>query len=135
MGETERERISEKKYNNFLATLSFMYFTIFRQMKIVRCMKLKVAKKLTIFWTYSVLLLCILIYLSSTLFTIQYKRNIYIYIYIYIYVNIYIYIYISAVELLCRYRYILIDISFFFYSYYCYQYAIIINIIGLYNKV
>ena len=28
----DRERMSEKNYNNFFATLSVMYFTIFRQM-------------------------------------------------------------------------------------------------------
>ena len=65
------------------------------RLRIVKYMKLKVAKKLLyffIFFTYSILLLSILIYPSSTLFTIQYKRNIYMNsIYIYI---VYIYIYI-----------------------------------------
>ena len=46
-------------------------------------------------FTYSILLLCILIYPSSIFFTIQYIQYIYIYIYIYIYVHMYIlYIYI-----------------------------------------
>ena len=47
-----------------------------------------------IFFTYSILLLCILIYPTSTLFTIQYKRYIYIYI-IYIYIYLYLYLYLD----------------------------------------
>ena len=52
------------------------------RLRIAKYMKLKVAKKLLyffIFFTYSILLLSILIYPSSTLFTIQNKRNIYMY--------------------------------------------------------
>ena len=59
-----------------------MCFTNF-SLKIVKHMKFKVAKTLLYsFFTYCTLLLCILIYPTSTLFTIQYKYNIYIYIYI-----------------------------------------------------
>ena len=48
-------------------------------------------------------MLCILIYPSSTLFTIQSKQHIYIYIYLYVYIYIYKYIFYTYVSYLQMY--------------------------------
>ena len=66
-------------YGLQISLKSFLYIYIY-----IYIFSNKVANKFVIiFFSYSILLLCISIYPSSTLFTIQYKRNIYIYINIY----------------------------------------------------
>ena len=68
--------IAKQHWTRFYVVIMFIVMSIIC-LKIVKYMKLKVAKKLP--WFFSLILyycLCILIYPSSTLFIIQYKLNI-----------------------------------------------------------